>query len=321
MHGFGSIKFGLTSGLLWGLDTVILGIALSMSPYIGTAEAIAYAAIASSALHDIFCAIWMFIYMGIKGRLKDTWAALKTRSGKVVILGALLGGPIGMTGYVIAIDNIGAGYTAIISSIYPAVGTFLSAIILKERMLPKQLIALFVAIGGIIAMGYISSGGGEMGANPTLGFIAALAAVIGWGSEAVICGWGMKDDSVDNETALQIRETTSGLVYALVVLPLFGAWAFTAQAIPSIATGIIGLAALAGVTSYLFYYKSISSPIGAAKSMALNISYSAWAVLFALILQGTIPSVASVICCIVILAGTILAASDWKELFGSSRSK
>lgn len=321
MHGFGSIKFGLTSGLLWGLDTVILGIALSMSPYIGTAEAIAYAAIVSSALHDIFCAIWMFIYMGIKGRLKDTWAALKTRSGKVVILGALLGGPIGMTGYVIAIDNIGAGYTAIISSIYPAVGTFLSAIILKERMLPKQLIALFVAIGGIIAMGYISSGGGEMGANPTLGFIAALAAVIGWGSEAVICGWGMKDDSVDNETALQIRETTSGLVYALVVLPLFGAWAFTAQAIPSVATGIIGLAALAGVTSYLFYYKSISSPIGAAKSMALNISYSAWAVLFALILQGTIPSVASVICCIVILAGTILAASDWKELFGSSRSK
>ena len=318
MHGFGSIKFGLTSGLLWGLDTVILGIALSMSPYIGTAEAIAYAAIASSALHDIFCAIWLFIYMGIRGRLKDTWAALKTRSGKVVILGALLGGPIGMTGYVVAIDNIGAGYTAIISSIYPAVGTLLAAIILKEKMAPKQLIALFVAIGGIIAMGYISSGGGEMGANPTLGFVAALAAVIGWGSEAVICGWGMKDDAVDNETALQIRETTSGLVYAIVVLPLFGAWVFTAHAIPTFATGVVALAALAGVTSYLFYYKSISSPIGAAKSMALNISYSAWAVLFALVLQGTIPSVASVIRCIVILVGTILAASDWKELFGKT---
>ena len=318
MHGFGKIKFGLTSGLLWGLDTVILGIALTMSPYIGTAEAIAYAAIASSALHDIFCAIWLFIYMAIKGRLKDTWAALKTRSGKVVILGALLGGPIGMTGYVIAIDNIGAGYTAIISSIYPAVGTFLAAIILKERMAPKQLVALFAAIGGIIAMGYISSGGGEMGANPTLGFIAALAAVIGWGSEAVICGWGLNDDAVDNETALQIRETTSGLVYAILVLPMFGAWAFTAHALPSLATGVVALAALAGVTSYLFYYKSIASPIGAAKSMALNISYSAWAVLFALILQGTIPNVASVICCIVILVGTILAASDWKELFGKA---
>lgn len=49
--------------------------------------------------------------------------------------------------------------------------------------------------------------------------------------------------------------------------------------------------------------------------MALNISYSAWAVLFAFVLQGTVPTLASVVCCVVILAGTILAASDWNELF------
>ena len=36
------MKYGLFSGILWGLDTVVLGIALSMSPYIGTAEAIAF---------------------------------------------------------------------------------------------------------------------------------------------------------------------------------------------------------------------------------------------------------------------------------------
>ena len=142
MKGFGRMKFGLTSGLLWGLDTVVLGIGLSMSPFIGTAEAIAFAAIASAALHDIFCAIWLLIYMGVRGRLGDTLAALKTRSGKAVILGALLGGPIGMTGYVIAINNIGAGYTAIISSFYPAVGAFLAFVFLKERMAPKQFIAL-----------------------------------------------------------------------------------------------------------------------------------------------------------------------------------
>lgn len=316
----GKIRYGLGSGMLWGLDTVVLGIALSMSPYIGTVEALAYAAIASSALHDIFCAIWLFIYMAIRGRLKDTWAALKTKSGKVVILGALLGGPIGMTGYVIAIDNIGAGYTAIISSFYPAVGTFLSFLILKERMNWKQMVALVCALGGIIVMSYLSTGDATSEGNAILGLIGAITCVIGWGSEAVICGWGMKDDAVDNETALQIRETTSGLVYALVVLPLFGAWGFTAHAIPSLATGVVGLAALFGVTSYLFYYKSIASSLGAAKSMALNISYSAWAVVFALVLQGTVPNVASVICCLVILAGTVLAASDWDDLFGRGKS-
>ena len=125
----------------------------------------------------------------------------------------------------------------------------------------------------------------------------------------------MRDDAVDNETALQIRETTSALVYGIVVLPLFGAWGFTASAVPSLATGVIALSALAGTASYLFYYKGISL-IGAAKAMALNISYSAWAVVFGFVLQGTVPTPATVFFCVLILAGTVLAASDWNELFG-----
>ena len=88
------MQFGFFSGLLWGLDTVILGIGLALAPYIGSTEALACASIAGSFLHDAFCAIWLFGYMGVRGRLKDTLAALKTRSGKVVIADALLGGPI-----------------------------------------------------------------------------------------------------------------------------------------------------------------------------------------------------------------------------------
>lgn len=311
------MKYGLASGLLWGLDTVILGIGLAMSPYIGTEEALALAAIVGAALHDVFCAFWLFLYMAVRRRLKDTLAALKTRSGKVVMLGALLGGPVGMTGYVIAINNIGAGYTAIISSFYPAFGTVMAVLLLKERMSAKQVVALFVALAGIIAMGYLSADTTVVG-DPVVGLLGALACVVGWGSEAVLCAWGMRDDAVDNETALQIRETTSALVYCVFVLPMFGAWLFTLSAIPTAATGVVALAGLAGAVSYLFYYKGISV-IGAAKGMALNISYSAWAVLFGVILLGAIPGPIEVVCCIAILCGTVLAASDWKELF--SRTK
>lgn len=307
------MKFGLSSGILWGLDTVILGIGLAMAPFIGTAEALALGAIVGAALHDVFCAIWMFIYMAIRGRLKDTWEALKTRSGRVVILSALLGGPIGMTGYVIAINNIGAGYTAIISSFYPAFGTVMAVLFLKEKMQLKQVVALMIALVGIIMMGYLTSDSEVVG-DPVIGLLGAFAAVIGWGSEAVISAWGMRDDGVDNEIALQIRETTSALVYCIVILPAFGAWLFTASVVPSMATGVVALAALAGTASYLFYYKGISL-IGAAKAMALNISYSAWAVVFGLILLQSVPGPIEIICCIAILCGTVLAASDWKELF------
>lgn len=311
------MKYGLASGLLWGLDTVVLGIALAMTPFFGTPEAIAFAAIASAFLHDAACAIWLFFYMGARKRLKDTVAALKTRSGKFVMLGALLGGPVGMTGYVIAIGNIGPGYTAIISAFYPAVGALMAFLFLKERMRPRQFIALIIALCGVMVMGYTTSGAAEM-ENAPLGLFGALLAVVGWGSEAVICAYGMRHESVDNETAIQIRETTSALVYGVIVLPIVGAWAFTASAVPTLATGVVALAGLAGAASYLFYYKAISI-VGAARGMALNISYSAWSVVFSLILLGVIPGVIEIVCCLVIIAGTVLAASDWDELFGKKK--
>lgn len=309
--------FGILSGILWALDTTILSIALSMTPFAdNTAQAIAFAAITSSALHDVLCAFWMALYMGAKGRIKETLSALRTRNGKIVLLGALLGGPIGMTGYVIAINNIGPAYTAIISAFYPAFGTLLAALLLKERLTFLRIISLGIALLAIVGMSLnaLDMSGGT--GNPEIGVLCALLCVVGWGSEAVLCAWGMRDAAVDNEVALQIRETTSGAVYALIVLPAFGAYSFLATAIPTFANTTLACAALAGTASYLFYYKAISK-IGAAKGMALNISYSAWAVFLGFFLLGQRPSLLEIFYCFVIIISTVLAATDWKEFLKS----
>ncbi|MCI7513168.1 MAG: DMT family transporter [Schaalia hyovaginalis] len=306
------MRWGVFSGALWGLDTVILGIALAMAPFAGASQA----SMASALLHDAICALILFVYMGARGRLGRTLAAIRTRSGKAIALGAILGGPFGMTGYLIAINNIGPGYTAIISTFYPAVGTLLAYLFLKERMRPRQILALLVALTAIILIGYSSTGSTASG-NAVLGIVAALACVLGWGSEAVILAWGMRDDEVDEDSALQIRESTSALVYLLVVAPIAGVLGFGIRAIPTLGTGVIALAALAGTASYLFYYTAINT-VGASRGMALNISYSAWAVIFALLLIGTVPSVLQIVCCMVILVGTVLAATpNWKELRAS----
>ena len=117
---------GILAGILWGLDTVILGIALSMSTFVSTEQAIVLAPFVSTFIHDFCSSIWMLIYMGIKKQYGNILRAVKTRSGKFIILGALLGGPIGMSGYVAAINYIGPAYTAIISAMFPALGAFLS---------------------------------------------------------------------------------------------------------------------------------------------------------------------------------------------------
>ena len=307
------MRYGIGSGALWGLDTVILAIALALNPFASDA----HASLVSAALHDAICALILLIFMAVRGRLKDTWRAVHTRSGRAVMVAALLGGPIGMSGYLLAIDQIGAGYTAIISTFYPALGTALAVLVLKERMRPRQVIALAVAIGAIIATSYTST---SVSGSALWGVLGALAAVVGWGCEAVILAWGMRDDAVDNETALQIRETTSGLTYLVLVVPLGGALSSTGQALTSPgAMGLVALAAAAGTASYLFYYKAIDL-LGAARAMALNISYSAWAVLFAFLLQSIVPAPIQIVLCVVILVGTVLAATEnWRELTSFKR--
>ena len=308
------MKYGVLSGMLWGLDTVVLAMALALIPFAGSPDA----PLTGAFLHDAASAIILLVYMAVRGRLRDTLAAVRTRSGKAVMLAALLGGPVGMSGYLIAINNIGPGYTAIISTFYPAFGTLLAFLLLKERMRPGQIIALLVALAAVAVSGWSSD---APTGSALLGVLGALGCVIGWGSEAVLLAWGMRDDAVDNETALHIRQTTSGLTYLLVVIPVSGSFHFAVrQAAVSTATGVVALAALTGAASYLFYYKAIDT-IGASRGMALNISYSAWAVVFALVLQRTMPSALQIVCCVVTLVGTVLAATpDSRELRLTRRS-
>ena len=51
--------------------------------------------------------------------------------------------------------------------------------------------------------------------------VCALPRVVYRSSGAVFCAWSMKGDNFDDETTLQIRETASGLAYALIALPVF----------------------------------------------------------------------------------------------------
>ena len=301
--------YGLMSGILWGLDTVLLGIALTMTPFISTKEAIFLAPFVSTFLHDLFSSVWMVIYITITGQLKKTIIAANTKSGRFIILGALLGGPIGMTGYLMAIKYIGPAYTAIISSLYPAVGALLSYIFLKEKMKPIAIIGLILSILGIIILGYAP--GGEV-VNLGLGFASALLCVVGWSSEAVICSYGMKDDEVSPEQSLQIRQLTSALTYGLLIIPIAKGIKFTLGILSTTATGIIILTALAGTASYVFYYKGIHK-IGATKAMSLNITYSAWSIIFGVILLGNSADLKSIICCILIVCGSVMAAGDISE--------
>ena len=179
-----------------------------------------------------------------------------------------------------------------------------------------QLAGLACSIGGVIVLGYTP--GENVITNFTLGIFCALLCCVGWASEAVICAYGLKDPDVSDEHALQIRQITSAVFYGIVILTILKGWKFTLDIAFTSTTAIILLSALFGTASYVCYYRAIAT-IGATKAMALNITYSAWSIIFSIILLHTLPDVKSVICGIVIVLGSVVAAGDIKEFLSKGK--
>lgn len=306
---------GIIAGITWALETVILGIALGMTPFISTEQAIFLAPFVSTFLHDACSAIWSMIYNGVRGNLPNVWKAFKTKSGKWVILAAVIGGPIGMTGYVMCVNYMGASIGAVASAIFPAVGSILAYIFLKEKMKWYQWVFLGFTLLGVFGLSYSPNLDIQ---NFWLGLLGAVMCSFGWGIEAVILAKSLTDPEVTDEYALQLRQTTSAIFYGVVLLPLLGGWEFTAGLF-TVSTGwllpTIVIAALFATVSYLFYYKAIAD-IGASKAMALNVTYSAWAILFTvLILRDTsVLTPMTIICSLIVLVCGIFAAADFKEI-------
>ena len=311
---------GILAGVTWALETIILGVALAMNPFIGTERAVFLAPFVSTFLHDACSAIFSCLYNGVRGNLPQLWKALKTKGGRAVALAAVIGGPVGMTGYVLSVANMGASIGAVASAIFPAIGAVLAYFFLKEKMQWYRWIFLILTLLGVYGLSYSP----EINiTNFWLGFVGTLMCAFGWGIEAVIIAKSVQDPLVTDEIALQIRQTTSALTYGIVLLPILKGWGFTVSLFSG--TGwllpTIALAALFATVSYLFYYRAISQ-IGASKSMALNVSYSAWAILFTVLIfrDTSVLNPITILCAVVVLVCSILAAADYKELFSKSKA-
>ena len=311
---------GILAGVTWALETIILGVALAMNPFIGTERAVFLAPFVSTFLHDACSAIFSCLYNGVRGNLPQLWKALKTKGGRAVALAAVIGGPVGMTGYVLSVANMGASIGAVASAIFPAIGAVLAYFFLKEKMQWYRWIFLILTLLGVYGLSYSP----EINiTNFWLGFVGTLMCAFGWGIEAVIIAKSVQDPLVTDEIALQIRQTTSALTYGIVLLPILKGWGFTVSLFSG--TGwllpTIALAALFATVSYLFYYRAISQ-IGASKSMALNVSYSAWAILFTVLIfrDTSVLNPVTILCAVVVLVCSILAAADYKDLFGKNKA-
>ncbi len=302
---------GIIGAISWALETVVIGIALSKSALCG----VYLAPFVSTFLHDTFSAVFVSLYNLFRGNIKNVWKALiHTKTGKFVIVGALIGGPIGMTGYVLCVNYLGASIGAVASAIYPAIGSVLAFFFLKEEMPWYRWVLLIITLLGVYFLSYSS----QLNIRDFwLGIVGALMCSFGWGIEAVILAKCMQEPEMKDEYALQIRQTTSAIINGCVVLPIVGGWNFTIHLVMNDIEWIlptIALAAFFATISYLFYYKAIYK-VGALKAMALNVTYTAWSIFFTIVLlrDMSVLSPLVIACAIVVIVCGILSTLDFKK--------
>ena len=302
--------YGLLSGIMWALDTVFIGAILSRDLFVSSGQALFLAPLVGTFLHDATSGLWITGYLSLKGELKKALANIKTDGGRFVILGSILGGPLGMTFYVLSIHHLGSSYAASFSAVYPAVGAFFSFLLLKDRLRPKNWFGLCISILFIILLG--SSGSEDASVPSRLGFLYVLLCIICWGLECVLVAYGMKKVQISPEQSILLRQLVSTVTYCSVILPFFGGWHFAAGVMAKKELFFLALVALAGSVSYLFYYKAIRA-IGPAKAMGLNISYSGWAIFFGFLFFSEPLSLKMIGYSLMIILGSVLTVAEKDE--------
>jgi drug/metabolite transporter (DMT)-like permease len=305
------IASGLMAGATWGLDGVLMGMVLSLAPFANNMH-IFVVPLVGACLHDGFAAIWLFIYNLIKGKWHDYVRTIKTVPGKMIIAAAILGGPIGMSGNLLAIYFSGASYTAAITASYPAIGAFFGYVFLKEKISPRVWVGIISAIIGSFIVGFVPPEGTSY---PHFYFGIGLAAVaaVGWALEGVISTYGM--DLLDSDIAIGIREAASFIIYIIVILPLFkeAGYKIIFDSFMTKSGWCIAIIAMIGGISFLSWYRAMNMT-GVSRAMGLNVTFAFWSVFFGWLLNGLKITPNLIVGVAVISFGTILTIGNPKDL-------
>ena len=309
------IFIALMSGFLYGGYTAFMTQGMASGVWVdyygGTGVAAGLSAFAliytlsavGAAVNDICSAVWTLIYAAIIGRLGDFARSINTKPGRILILAAIIGGPLASTAYVIGLQMAGSIIVPI-AALNAAIGAIIGRIIYKQKLSGGMVAGIVICFAAAVIIGLfgygIPDGGiagifGNMNGGAVIGIIAAFFAALGWGIEGAVGGYACC--MVDTEVAICIRQCTSGIVNAVIfcsLLAMIGGdgigsgLALVGHALadgPSIWMFFIG--GVFASWSFKFWYKG-ASMCGAALGMGCNGTYAFWGPLYCLVVCGLI---------------------------------
>jgi drug/metabolite transporter (DMT)-like permease len=300
---------GLVSGATWGLAALLLArpaVLMSGNPPLAVSIAIA-------AIHDFAAMLLLLVRAVITGTCRHVFDLIVSRRALVIVACSVLGGPLFMGGYTTAVVLAGPSYALTATATYPVFGAIFARWLLHQKS--NRIASLGVA-AAVVGAG-LTTFGASLSTRSThilIGVAIAAVAAAGLALEGVVAARAMV--VVDAEKVLLARElfATILLAAALAFLPAGISTVRTAVLTPGVDAPIIA-AGLVGGCSYLAWYRSIRK-IGAARAMALNITYAMWGILFAWVFANETTGPLTIAGCVVVTVGamlTIISGKQWKE--------
>jgi uncharacterized membrane protein len=235
-----------------------------------------------SAVNDTISGIWCLIVVAVKGELMDFFRCVKTKPGLVMIICALIGGPIASSCYVIALQMAGSIIVPICALNGPF-GAIIGHFVFKQDLNARMLLGIVVCIIAAAVIGGTSFS--DLGPTAALGCLIALICAIGWGIEGAVAGFGTT--LIEYNIGITIRQCTSGLSNMIILLPIMAAIDGHIGLAPSLLgsaftdSSIIFfiISGLFAMPAYSFWYKG-NSMCGAALGMVCNGAYAFWGPFF-----------------------------------------
>lgn len=313
------VFLGTLSGISWGLNTVIIGIILTFSIFIPYSESLFISALTVAFLHDLCSAGWLILNLVRNKKIKDIIKPFKGKIGYLMVVASIVGGPVGMAGYLLGVKYIGPSYTASFSALYPAVGTVLTSIVLKDKINLRMKIGVLISGLGILILSYTPI---NLEAYPhyILGIFFSFFCVFGWALECVIASYAMRYGEMDSSVAICLRQITSAVFYGIIIVPVIKGYPLVKIIFSTNTIILILITALIGSVSYLFWYAAIDM-IGAPRGMSLNITYVIWTIIFEKLYFGTELSLKFIFASVVIVFGIVLIAGNPKNMMSREKNE
>lgn len=303
---------GILAGITWAVETLLLGGAVALPVFSRDLEAAFLAPFVCAFFHDTLSCFWLWGQRLASGE-RSAWKNWQ-KGGGWIVLAAAVGGPVGMTGYVLAVKFMGPALGAVACALFPAVGALLAQLLLGERLPLSRWACLLASLAGVYGL---TTSGQVTEDNIILGLASAIMCAGGWGLEAVILAKCFKG-GIKTGQALQIRQTTAAVISGMLLVTALQAGDFVGELVtkgPGKLGFLLAGASAMATASYFCYYKAIEQ-VGPSKAMALNVTYAAWSFLFTVLAGGwDLVNWQTIFFAGLVFAGSILTAADWRALF------